>query len=236
MSDIVLAMKDVSAGYGDTLVLENISLAVKKGCTTAILGRNGVGKTTLMATAMGYTRLRSGSITLHGVDVSRMPTHLRSARGLGIVPQTRDIFASLTVEENLVAALRGDAELEEAYSLFPRLKERRRNGGRQLSGGEQQMLSIARALMARPSVLLLDEPLEGLAPVICEMLMMAFTQLANDNRMTLILVEQHVRVALDFAQHALVVDDGRIVYDGPASVLNADEDILNRYIGLALPG
>ena len=163
-----------------------------------------------------------------------MPTHRRSEKGLGLVPQTRDIFGSLSVEENLVAALRGDASVEEAFALFPRLKERRRNGGTQLSGGEQQMLAIARALMARPTVLLLDEPLEGRAPVIRESLMGVFEGLAAGGRHTIVLVEQHVSIALSFADRAVLMDKGAIVFDGPSADLARDTDRLHRHVGVSL--
>jgi branched-chain amino acid transport system ATP-binding protein len=193
MTEPALELKNVCAGYNGTRVLENVTLCVATGERLAIIGRNGVGKTTMMATIMGLTKMHSGAIRLNGEDITRMPTYRRSARGLGLVPQTRNIFPSLTVEENLLAAQRGNATVDEAYALFPRLKERRRNGGTQLSGGEQQMLAIARTLMSGPTVLLLDEPLEGLAPVIREMLMGVFEQLAAGRRHTIMLVEQHVR-------------------------------------------
>ncbi len=234
LSNVVLELKHVSAGYGETLILENVNIGLARGERVAVLGRNGAGKTTILATAMGLTRLHHGEVWLLGNDVTHLPTHKRSVMGLGMVPQTRDIFPSLTVEENLRAAMRGDAAIDEAYALFPRLKERRRNGGGQLSGGEQQMLSIARALMARPEILLLDEPLEGLAPVIRDMLMGVLQQLCADRAKTVVLVEQHLSVAVDFADRALLIDNGGVVYDGPAAALKADEDLLHRHIGLAL--
>ena len=234
MAEAALELAGLSAGYGDTQIIEDVTLRLRPGERLALLGRNGVGKTTLMATIMGLTRLHRGSIRLHGEDITRLPTHLRSARGLGLVPQTRDIFPSLSVEENLRAALRSDATLDEAYALFPRLKERRRNGGTQLSGGEQQMLAIARTLMSRPSVLLLDEPLEGLAPVIRELLVGVFERLAAGGRHTIILVEQHVALALAFAERAVLLDRGTVVYDGPAQALARDVDTLHRHIGISL--
>lgn len=232
--DLVLELDTVCAGYGETQVLENITLRIRRGERVAVIGRNGVGKTTLLATMMGLTRLHSGTLRLNGREITGLPTYLRSQAGLGLVPQTRDIFPSLTVEENLRAAMRGGTGLDDAYDLFPRLKERRANGGADLSGGEQQMLSIARALMARPEILLLDEPLEGLAPVICEMLMKVFDSIARDGRRTVVLVEQHIGMALAFAERAVVIDSGRVVFDGPAARLREDPTILDRHIGLAM--
>jgi branched-chain amino acid transport system ATP-binding protein len=234
LSDPVLELDSVCAGYNETRVLENVTLGLATGERLAIIGRNGVGKTTMMATIMGLTKLHSGGIRLNGEDITRMPTYRRSVRGLGLVPQTRNIFPSLTVEENLLAAQRGEATLEDAYALFPRLKERRRNGGTQLSGGEQQMLAIARTLMSRPSVLLLDEPLEGLAPVLREMLMQVFEQLAEHRRHTIVLVEQHVDIALGFADRAILLDKGAIVFDGAAAALKHDTERLHRHVGVTL--
>jgi len=234
MTEIVLELAGVSAGYGETHILEDISFTLKKGERLAVIGRNGVGKTTLLSTIMGLTRLHAGNLSLKGENINRMPTHMRSAAGIGIVPQTRDIFQSLSVEENLIAALRGDASLEEAYTLFPRLKERRNNGGGQLSGGEQQMLSIARTLLTRPEIVLLDEPLEGLAPVICDMLLEVFETLAAEGRHTIVLVEQHVDMVLGFADRAVVLDNGVIVYQGDAKALRKNSEILERHIGIGL--
>jgi branched-chain amino acid transport system ATP-binding protein len=234
MTDTVLEFLGVSAGYGETQVLNDISLNVAKGERLAIIGRNGVGKTTTLATAMGLTRLHAGEIRLNGEPVQHLPAHKRALRGLGIVPQTRDIFASLTVEENLLAGLREGASLDEAYALFPRLRERRRNGGSQLSGGEQQMLSIARTLLGRPSVLMLDEPLEGLAPVICDMLIEVFEQLASERDRTVILVEQHTELALEFADRVIILDNGQIVHEGTADDVRADPSILDRHVGVGL--
>ena len=228
----ILALEAVTAGYGLTHVLEDLSLGVATGERLAIIGRNGVGKTTTLATAMGLTRLHAGRVRLRGDDISAAPAHRRAAAGLGLVPQTRDIFPSLTVEENLLAA-EGAGRLEEAYALFPQLKARRRNGGGQLSGGEQQMLSIARALMGAPEVLLLDEPLEGLAPVICQRLMEVFERLAAEGR-TIVLVEQHAEAALRFATRCLILSAGRIVHEGPAAEALAAPGLLDRHLGVAL--
>ena len=230
----ILELIGVEAGYGATHVLRGINLSVAKGERLAIIGRNGVGKTTTLATIMGLTRLHGGTIRLKGTDITRLPAHKRSRLGLGLVPQTRDIFASLTVEENLIAGLRGTATLDEAYELFPRLKERRNNGGRQLSGGEMQMLSIARTLMGRPEVLLLDEPLEGLAPVICDMLMGVFERLASKGDTTLVLVEQHTALALDFAERVIILDGGHIVHESTSAHLKANPAVLDRHVGVAL--
>jgi branched-chain amino acid transport system ATP-binding protein len=233
MSETVLCLKDVTAGYRQTHILRGLSLSVSRSERVAVIGRNGAGKTTLLSTVMGLTRLHSGRVSLAGEDISRFSPHQRSMRGLGLVPQTRDIFPSLTVEENLTAVMRGNASLEEAYALFPRLKERRRNGGTQLSGGEQQMLAIARTLMTEPGIILLDEPLEGLAPVICEQLMIAFEQLAADGRRTVILVEQHAAAALAFATRAVILANGSIAYDGSAATLKQQPELLERHIGVA---
>lgn len=234
MTDTVLDLKAVRAGYAGTTVLTDITLSVPKGQRLAIIGRNGVGKTTLMKTVMGLTRMHAGSVHHAGQDVSALPPHKRAATGLGLVPQTRDIFPSLSVEENLIAGLRGDARVEDAYALFPRLKERRTNRGGQLSGGEQQMLSIARTLMGRPSLLMLDEPLEGLAPVICDMLMETFEALASDGRHTVLLVEQHAELAIKFADRVVILDAGEVVHDGPAAALRDDPAILDRHVGVGL--
>lgn len=234
MADALIKLDAVTAGYGPTHILRDINLSVAKGERLAVIGRNGAGKTTLLATMMGLTRLHAGTVSLKGQKVNALPPFKRNRMGLGLVPQTRDIFPSLSVEENLLSAMRGDASLEEAYSLFPRLKERRRNGGAQLSGGEQQMLSIARTLMTHPDILLLDEPLEGLAPVICEQLMAVFEELARDGRRAVVLVEQHASAALAFASRAILMSNGRIVFDGPATELQNDPHLLNRHVGVGI--
>ncbi|MCA1336408.1 ABC transporter ATP-binding protein [Pseudooceanicola marinus] len=234
MADRLLELGNVTAGYGPTHVLRDLSLSVAPGERLAVIGRNGAGKTTLLNTIMGLTRLHGGHLRFGGRSLDRMAPHRRNGLGLGLVPQTRDIFPSLTVEENLLSCLRGDATLEEAYALFPRLKERRRNGGMQLSGGEQQMLSIARTLMTRPEVLLLDEPLEGLAPVICEQLMAVFEELAKDGTRAVVLVEQHAEAALAFATRAILMANGTIVHEGPAGDLIADKTLLHRHVGVGI--
>ncbi|MDX3805089.1 ABC transporter ATP-binding protein [Bosea thiooxidans] len=229
-----LDVHGLSAGYGQTHVLEEVSFSVPAGGRLSILGRNGMGKTTLMATLMGLTRRYAGSISIGGQDVTGQRTTGRALSGIGLVPQTREIFKSLTVEENLFIGLKGRprSTIEEAYALFPRLKERRRNLGSQLSGGEQQMLATARTILGQPSILLLDEPLEGLAPVICDMLMEAFTQLAASGAMTVLFVEQRLESALDFAEDVIILERGRIVWSGTSAALRANGDVLERYVGV----
>jgi branched-chain amino acid transport system ATP-binding protein len=229
-----LALRQVSAGYGETVVLEDVSLNIAEGSTLALLGRNGVGKTTLLATIMGHTTLHGGSLALAGRDITRLPVHKRALAGFGYVPQEREIFPSLTVDENLTVAARpGRWDLARVFDLFPRLAERRRNMGNQLSGGEQQMLSVGRALMGNPSLLLLDEPLEGLAPVIVDSLIAAFHRLRQDDGLAIILVEQHARLALEFATHSIVLDRGKVVYDGASRALLDDAERLGELIGVA---
>ena len=228
----LLEISGLTAGYGETRIIENLAFSVPAGGRVAVLGRNGVGKTTLLATLVGQTTRHAGSIRLDGVEMASLGSSARAAAGLGYVPQTRDVFRSLSVEENLVAGLKGRprSALEEAYTLFPRLKERRHNGGGALSGGEQQMLSVARALLGAPSVLLLDEPLEGLAPVICDQLMQALSKLG----MTVVLVEQQVDRALEFCDRVVILDRGRIVHEGPAADARHDHALLERHLGVAL--
>jgi branched-chain amino acid transport system ATP-binding protein len=230
----VLKLRNINAGYGDTQILNDISFSVAKGERLAVIGRNGVGKSTLLNTAMGLTDLHSGGIDLHGQAVQHLPPHKRAARGLGLVPQGRDIFTSLTVEENLQSGTKHKSGIDEAYDLFPRLKERRRNAGAQLSGGEQQMLSIARTLMGKPDVVMLDEPFEGLAPVICDMLMEVFESLASSGNHTIILVEQHTDLALEFSDRMLILDSGEIVFHGATSEVRDNREILERHIGLGI--
>ncbi len=234
MAAASLEVKGLSAGYGPTVVLEDVSFAVPAGSRMAVLGRNGMGKTTLLASLMGMNRRYGGAILLEGDDVAALRSSERARRGLGLVPQTRDIFRSLTVEENLLVGIkdRPRSAIAEAYEMFPRLKERRRNLGWQLSGGEQQMLSVARTILGRPSVLLLDEPLEGLAPVICEELMAAFTRLAAGGEMTILLVEQRLESALQFAQTVLILERGTIAWQGEAETLRTDHALVERYIGV----
>jgi branched-chain amino acid transport system ATP-binding protein len=237
MAEPLLELRDVRAGYGEAIVLDGISLELPANGSLAVLGRNGVGKTTLLLTAMGFVRLARGSVRLGSRDVSHMPPHRRAQLGLGWIPQERDIFPSLSVEENLtVAARRGRWDIAAVYRLFPRLKERRANMGNQLSGGEQQMLAIARTLMTNPSVLLLDEPLEGLAPIIVEELTAAIRHMADDEGVALILVEQHAELALRLTEQALVIERGIIAHRARSAELLNDSAVLDRYVGLQLEG
>jgi len=229
-----LELKNVSAGYGETVVLEDISLALAAGESISVIGRNGVGKTTLLATVMGHTTLHKGDIALGGVSLNRMPIYRRATAGLGFVPQEREIFPSLTVLENLeVGARAGEWTQARVFDLFPNLKERLGNRGNQLSGGEQQMLSIARALLTNPSVLLMDEPTEGLAPVIVEALTEVMARLRSEGGLSIILVEQNSRIALAFSDRCVVMDKGRIVYDGPSAALRDDPERLASLIGVS---
>ena len=226
----MLELKGVRAGYGDAVVLEDVSLAVPKQGSLAVLGRNGVGKSTLLLTIMGYTRLHTGSIHFNGRDVSAMVPHRRAQLGIAWVAQEREIFPSLTLEENLTVAARpGRWDLPAVYELFPRLKERKANFGNQLSGGEQQMLAIARALMTNPALLLLDEPLEGLAPIIVEDIASA---LQNLQGMTVVLVEQHTEIALSLTEDAVVIERGRIVHRARSAELARDPEMAERVLGL----
>jgi branched-chain amino acid transport system ATP-binding protein len=219
----MLSLAKVRAGYGETVVLEDVDLELPERGSLAVLGRNGVGKTTLLATIMGHTTFHSGEITLNGQSVAARPVYERSNLGIGYVPQERMIFPSLTVHENLDVARRpGRWTLERVYELFPRLKERRAAFGNQLSGGEQQMLAIGRALMGNPSLLLMDEPLEGLAPIIVENLLGVLRRLASEHELAMILVEQHAKLALQVTQRAIVLNRGRISYAGPSAELLAD--------------
>ena len=227
-----LTLDGVSAGYGDTVVLENIRLTLNEGETLAIIGRNGVGKSTLLATVMGHTNLHGGRVLLHDEDISRMATYNRVDAGLGYVPQEREIFPSLSLRENLeVAARPGAWTLATVFELFPRLAERQNNRGNQLSGGEQQMLAIGRALIGNPSVLLMDEPSEGLAPVIVEELARAVKRL-TETEMAIVLVEQNSRLALDISPRAVVMDRGRAVFDGESEALRKDPARLEALIGV----
>ena len=222
------------AGYGEAIVLEGISFALEQGGSLALVGRNGVGKTTLLLTLMGLTRLRRGRLLMRGEDLSGMPTYLRARRGLGWVPQERLCFPSLTVDEHLHAVARpGPWDLARVYRAFPALEQRRRNLGNQLSGGEQQMLAIARALMTNPSVLLLDEPLEGLAPIVAGAVVKVVRDLVRSGEFAMIIVEQHVRVALSLTEQAIVLDRGRVVHQGASNELLSEPAVLDRLVALA---
>jgi branched-chain amino acid transport system ATP-binding protein len=226
-----LKLEGVRAGYGETVVLEDVAFALPERGALAVLGRNGVGKTTLLATIMGLTTFHAGAIEYRGAPVAGLPTHARNRLGIGYVPQARDIFPSLSVEENLtVAARSGRWDLARVYDLFPRLAERRSHRGNQISGGEQQMLAIGRALMGNPALLLMDEPLEGLAPIIVEMLLKAMERLIRDEALTVVLVEQSAKLALEVTDSALVLSRGRIVHRGPSAELLADPDRLTALV------
>jgi branched-chain amino acid transport system ATP-binding protein len=230
----LLVLEGVTAGYGDSVVLENISLRLEEGGSLAILGRNGVGKTTLLLTLMGLTRLRRGRLSWRGADLAALPTHQRAQSGLGWVPQERHVFPSLTVEEHLeVVARPGQWTQERVYELFPRLKERRHHLGNQLSGGEQQMLAVGRALMVNPTLLLLDEPMEGLAPVIVAELVSLIRRTVERTRMAIIIVEQHARLALGLTRDAIILERGRVVFRSSSELLLNDLQTLDRLVGVA---
>jgi branched-chain amino acid transport system ATP-binding protein len=231
-----LVLDNVRAGFGETVVLEGVSLDLPPKATLALLGRNGVGKSTLLGTIMGHTTLHGGSIELDGRDISRLAPFRRNRLGLGWVPQEREIFRSLTVAENLDVAEQPGAgarwNATRVYDLFPRLAERRGHYGIQLSGGEQQMLAIGRALMSNPSVVLMDEPLEGLAPVIVDAVLAGIDRLRRDDDVAIVLVEQQAKLALGVCAKAMVLDRGRVVYDGAAAPLLADADQLAALMGI----
>jgi branched-chain amino acid transport system ATP-binding protein len=228
-----LELRHVSAGYGETVVIEDIDLKLAPGECISVIGRNGVGKTTLLSTIMGHTTLHAGEILQDGKSLNGMPSFRRALAGIGFVPQEREIFPSLTVRENLdIAARPGAWTPERVFTLFPRLKERLGNMGNQLSGGEQQMLSIARALLTNPSVLLMDEPTEGLAPVLVDTLIEVLAKLRADAELSIILIEQNSRVAFAFSPRTVILDKGRIVYDGDSEPLRADPERLVKLIGI----
>jgi branched-chain amino acid transport system ATP-binding protein len=237
MAEPLLSLSQVRAGYGDAVVLDDISLQVPEHGSLALIGRNGVGKSTLLLTIMGFTRVSRGAIGWRGRDISRLPPHRRARCGIGWVAQEREIFPSLDVMENLtIAARAGRWDLPSVFKLFPRLAERREHKGNQLSGGEQQMLAIARALMTNPALLLLDEPLEGLAPIIVEELTDCIRRMMAEEGTAIVLVEQHAEIALSLTQDAVVLERGAIVHRGPARELLADTATLDRYIGLKVAG
>ncbi len=230
----LLRVEGVTAGYGEGVVLDDVSFAMDEGESLALLGRNGVGKTTLLVTLMGLTRLHRGTLRWRGADLAALPTHRRSRAGLGWVPQERYMFPSLTVEEHLTAVARpGRWTVPKVYEVFPRLAERRANLGNQLSGGEQQMLAIGRALMVNPSLLLLDEPMEGLAPIIVQELVNVIRDLVEDGGMAVIVVEQHAKLALSLTRKAIVLDRGRVAHRGESAALREDPDTLHRLVAVA---
>jgi branched-chain amino acid transport system ATP-binding protein len=233
MAEALLTLDQVTAGYGDAVVLHEVSLELQEHGSLAVLGRNGVGKSTLLLTIMGYTQLRSGRVLWRSQDISRLAPYRRAAGGVGWVAQEREIFPSLTVAENLtVAARAGGWTLESVFELFPRLNERSRNMGNQLSGGEQQMLAIARALMTNPALMLLDEPFEGLAPVIVDELIAAIKSMLLDRSIAILLVEQHTDIALDLTAEAIVLERGAVAHRAASAVLQNDTATLERLVGL----
>jgi branched-chain amino acid transport system ATP-binding protein len=233
MSDL-LTVEKVSAGYGEAVVLNDISFALGEGQTLALLGRNGTGKTTLINTLAGATRQHAGSITLGGVALHKLPSHQRAAAGIGWVPQERNIFKSLTVHENLTAVQRpGPWTPQRVYEMFPRLAERKTNLGTQLSGGEQQMLAVGRALVVNPKLLLLDEPLEGLAPIIVNELLRAISRITRSEGLSAIIVEQHPQAILAISDRAIVLDHGTVVHSDTAAALRAAPELLDRLLGVA---
>jgi branched-chain amino acid transport system ATP-binding protein len=227
----MLSLSKVRAGYGETVVLEDVDVELPERGALAVLGRNGVGKTTLLATIMGHTTFHSGQVTFGGRPIRALPVYERAKLGIGYVPQERLIFPSLSVHENLDVARRpGRWTIERVYELFPRLRERRAAMGNQLSGGEQQMLAIGRALMGNPSLLLMDEPLEGLAPIIVEGLLRALRKLISEDSLAVVLVEQHAKLALEVTQSAIVLNRGRVSYSGPSAELLADPQRLTNLV------
>ena len=230
MADL-LAVEKLTAGYGEARVISDLNLTLGEGRSLAVLGRNGVGKTTLINSLIGVTTRQAGRVLFAGADVSALAPHQRARVGLGWVPQERNIFRSLSVEENLTAvALPGAWTLERVYALFPRLQERRRNGGGQLSGGEQQMLAIGRALMLNPRLLLLDEPTEGLAPIIVDELLGVLRRLAREEGLAMIVVEQKANKILPFTDDAIILNRGAIVHAASSVALMKDQTLLNAHL------
>ena len=237
----LLRVDNLSAGYGEAVVLQGVSLALDEGETLALLGRNGTGKTTLINTLAGAARQHGGTISLAGAALHKLPSHQRAAAGIGWVPQERNIFKSLTVHENLTAVARsgrpgGTSEPwtpDRVYAMFPRLAERKSNLGTQLSGGEQQMLAVGRALVVNPRLLLLDEPLEGLAPIIVEELLRAIRRITREEGLSAIIVEQHPQAILAVSDRAVVLDRGTVVHSGTAQALRDAPQLLNQLLGVA---
>lgn len=234
MAEELLRVEGLRAGYGEAVVVQGVDLSLARGESLALLGRNGTGKTTLLNSLVGVTRHHGGRVVLSGVDLTRLPPHRRAAAGIGWVPQERNIFRSLTVDENMTSVARpGPWTVERAYGLFPRLAERRANLGHQLSGGEQQMLAVARALVLNPSLLLLDEPLEGLAPILVEELLRAIARIVRDEGLSAIIVEQNPRSILPITERAVILDRGSVVHSGASGELLFSPDVLDRWLGVA---
>lgn len=234
MADI-LAVEHLAAGYGQAAVLHDVSLRLAEGRSMAVLGRNGMGKTTLLNSIIGVTRRFGGTVHLGGKDITSLSPDRRALAGIGWVPQERNIFRSLTVEENLTAVAR-PGPWRKVFAMFPRLEERRRNMGDQLSGGEQQMLAVGRALVLNPRLLLLDEPTEGLAPIIVEELLSALRRIMRDEGLSALLVEQHAQKILGVTDEAVILERGRIVHAAPSSVLRSETEVLERYLGVSRKG
>jgi branched-chain amino acid transport system ATP-binding protein len=233
MADL-LQIDQLTAGYGEAVILHEVGFTLAQGETLALLGRNGTGKTTLMNTIAGATRQHAGRIRLDGVDLHSLPSHQRAAAGVGWVPQERDIFKSLTVLENLSAVARPGAWTPaRVFDMFPRLAERQSNMGNQLSGGEQQMLAVGRALALNPKLLLLDEPLEGLAPIIVQELLRAIARITREEGLSAIIVEQHPQAILAISHQAVVLDQGRVIHQGLASDLASQPDLLDSLLSVA---
>jgi len=233
----LLTLDRLSAGYAEATVLHGISLSLAEGQSLALLGRNGMGKTTLVNSVIGVTRRLGGTVRLDGRDITALRPDQRAAAGIGWVPQERNIFKSLTVEENLSAVARpGPWDVKRVFELFPRLAERRRNLGTQLSGGEQQMLAVARALVTNPKLLLLDEPLEGLAPILVEELLVALRRIVREERLAAIIVEQNARKVLGMTDRAAILDRGSVVYEGASAALREDRAALETWLGVADSG
>ena len=231
---MLLRVEGLKSGYGEAVVVQGVDLSLERGSSLALLGRNGTGKTTLLNTLVGATRRHAGKIVLDGRDITTLPSHQRAAAGIGWVPQERNIFKSLTVDENLSAVARpGPWTLQRAYEMFPRLAERKTNMGNQLSGGEQQMLAVARALVLNPVLLLLDEPLEGLAPIIVEELLHSIARVVRDEGMSAIIVEQNPRMILPITHTTVVLDRGAVVHEGLSEDLLADPAQLERWLSVS---
>jgi len=233
MVESLLTFRNIRSGYGEAVVLDDVSFEIAERGSLAVLGRNGVGKSTLLLTLMGFTQVSRGQILWRGEDITRLAPHRRARAGIGWVAQEREIFANLSVEENLTVAARpGRWDLAAVFDLFPRIRERRLAKGNQLSGGEQQMLATARALMTNPALLLLDEPLEGLAPIIVEELVRGLRRMIVEEGTAVILVEQHAEIALSLTEHAVLLERGAIVHRARSQDLLKDHATLDRYIGL----